>query len=65
MFYTFKSQTDAQRHMRIAHDKNFNPMGFTCNFIVDGVKYGQVFEKEWGLNKHKRALGHKIIRKKK
>lgn len=58
-FWTFKSSADATRHMRIAHDSNSNPLGYTCNWLIDGVRCGQVFQKKWDLTKHKNTLGHK------
>ena len=63
-FWTFKSGADAERHMRIAHDKKTNPLGFTCNHLVDGIKCGQWFEKQYDLTKHKNTLGHKKPRTK-
>ena len=36
-----------------------NPLGYTCNWLIDGVRCGQVFQKKWDLTKHKNTLGHK------
>jgi len=64
-FTTFKSNADAIRHHRLAHDKPqpTHPDGHVCRFKVNGgVACGQAFDSYHRLQKHKTATGHKVPR---
>ena len=61
---SFKSKADSDRHWRLAHKDDIetrNPNANVCNFKVDGVICGQVFETPYKLLQHKRSMNPKHI----
>ena len=56
---SFKSDTDADRHCRLAHgDQSKKNLSHVCRFKIDGKICGAVFEKKWDLTKHKNKEKH-------
>ena len=63
--YVFKSKADSVRHMKLIHKKRgreAHPMGFTCNFKVNGTVCGEKFDTYHYLSRHKNESGH-IVRR--
>ena len=63
----FKSIADSVKHTTLIHGKSgkeANPLGHSCNHIVEGVACGLVFETPHFLAKHKQQEGHMVSRKK-
>jgi len=63
--YTFKSNTDKIRHMRIFHDQDKVELKSVCRFKKeDGSICNQEFDTPFKMQKHKSATGHKVSKKK-
>ena len=65
--YNFKSGADAQRHMILIHGKSgkeARPMGYSCNFLISGIKCNMNFETQWFLRKHRMQESHFVPRNK-
>ena len=59
---TYKSEADAERHARLAHDKKHADILYLCKFKIDGKACGASFKSKWFLTRHKDQTGH-IIRR--
>ena len=63
--YSFKTATDATRHMKIVHGaqgKAATPFGFVCRHLVNGEPCNLSFPTQAKMLKHKKKDNHFVPR---